>query len=356
MDRNRIVAVIMAGGEGTRFWPRSRRSRPKQFLAFDGEKTLLQLSVERLEGLVPKEQILVITGREHVELAREVSGLPERCIIGEPCLRDTAPCIGLGARLAESLRDDAVMVVLCADHLISPTDRFQADLLRAAELAADNDVLVTLGLRPDRPATGYGYIETGDAVDDQQPAARKVVRFREKPDLESARRFVLAGKFLWNSGMLAFRPETVLKGLAECRPDVHGKLMEIGDPWDAAEVERIYEQIPRISIDFAVLESAPNKMVVEASFDWDDLGTFEAVARHAESRGHGNLSRGLATFYESSGTLVDNDDGGLVVVAGVEDLLVVRTEDAVLVMPRKESEGVKAVVKEIEKQGLERFL
>ena len=215
---------------------------------------------------------------------------------------------------------------------------------------------MTLGLRPDRPATGYGYIETGDPVDDQRPVARRVVRFREKPDLETARRFVLAGRFLWNSGMLTFRPATVLNGLRECRPDVYTRLLEIGDPWDAAAVERVYAQMPSISFDFAVLESAPNKIVIEASFDWDDLGTFEAVARHAEERDGGNLSRGQVAFLDSTATLVDNDAEGLVVVSGVKDLLVVRTADAVLVMPRKDAEAVKGVVKNLERQGFENYL
>ncbi len=356
MDVQRIVVVIMAGGEGTRFWPRSRRALPKQYLSFDGTTSLLRQTVERLAGFVAPEQTFVITGAEHVPLAREHSGLPERSVIGEPKGRDTAACIGLGARLARSIRDDAVLVVLSADHLIDPVAAFRQTLTRAADLASTSEALVTIGLRPDRPATGYGYIEVGERADDGLPPAHRVVSFREKPELEVARRFLLAGNFLWNSGMFAFRTDAIQGALARHLPELSAGLESIHDPFDQEELRRVYPGLPKISIDYGVLEPAPNKLVVEATFEWDDLGTFEAVARHATRAGDGNLARGEAAFVDAKGTLVDNDCEGIVVVSGLDDVLVVRTRDAVLVLPRKDAEKVKDIVKELRKQGRDRWL
>jgi len=356
MDEKRIVALVMAGGGGTRFWPRSRRLRPKQFLAFEDERSLLALTVDRLSGLVPPEQTLVITGKQHVDLAARETNLPPASIVGEPCLRDTAACIGYGALLARSIREDAVMLVTPADHIISPTDRFQAIVRRAAEIAASSNVLVTIGLRPHRPATGYGYIETGERIDDARPSARKVVRFCEKPDQETARRFLLAGRYVWNSGMLVFTPNVMLDAIKKHLPELHAGLMSIKDPFDAGEVARVYEELPRISIDFGVLEKAEDKVVVEADFEWDDVGTFEALARHREPDAENNVARGEAVFVDSKGSLIDNDAEGLVVVCGLDDVLVVRTQDAVLVIPRKDAERVKEVVARLEELGRERFL
>jgi len=353
MQTDRIIAVIMAGGGGTRFWPRSRKSMPKQFLSFDGQGSLLRQTVERLDGLVARERILVVTGAEHVELARDHAGIPDENVIGEPCGRDTAPCVGVGTLVARGMRDDAVVVVLAADHMIGPIEEFQASIRRAAEIAADTGALVTMGLRPDRPSTGYGYIETGDRLDDEVPTAHQVARFREKPDLETARRFVQAGRYLWNSGNLAFTTTAMLSSIETHLPELHGKLMAMSNPRDPEELARVYPEIDGISIDYGVLEKADDVKVVEATFDWDDVGTFEAVARHAIKYGDGNLARGDALFLESKGSLIENDGDGLVVVSGLDDVLVVRTGDAVLVMARKDAEGVKQIVKAVEDAGFD---
>ena len=356
MEKERIVALIMAGGGGTRFWPRSRRSRPKQFLSFESQESLLALAVGRLAGMVKPEQTLVITGRDHVTLAREHTGLPISSIIGEPCRRDTAACIGYGALLARRLHEDAVVIVLPADHLINTKEQFQEVMLRAAELADSTANLVTIGLRPHRPSTGYGYIETGEPVDDRRPVGRTVIRFTEKPDLEAARRFVLAGSFLWNSGMLVFRTGTMLEALEEHLPELHSGLMSIVDLDDQDEMARVYAALPQISIDFGVLERARDTIVVEAGFEWDDVGTFEAVARRAEKDSHGNQARGEASFVGCSGNLVENDAEGLVVISDVDDLLVVRTQDALLIIPRKDSERVKEAVRHLEETNRSKYL
>jgi mannose-1-phosphate guanylyltransferase len=352
MDRQRLVVAIMAGGGGTRLWPRSRRIEPKQFVApHAGGDSLLRLTVRRLEGLVPPERILVICGQGHVDLAREHSGLPAEAVIAEPEGRDTAACIGFGARHALRLGDDAVLVVLPADHLIEPREEFQATLLRAAALAAERGVVATIGLPPTHPATGYGYIDRGEPLDDRTPAAFAVRSFKEKPDPDTAREYLARGHYLWNSGIFAFEARTILAAIARHLPDLSEGLMSMADVTDPAEVARVYPTLPRISIDYGLMEKVDDAVVVAAGFSWDDVGSFESLGRYAERRGDRNLSRGEAEFIEASGCLVDNDAPGLVVVSGLEDVLVVRTRDAVLVLPRSQSEMVKKIVEELGQRG-----
>jgi mannose-1-phosphate guanylyltransferase len=351
MDSSRLVALIMAGGGGTRFWPRSRKSRPKQFLNFSGDDSLLRATVKRLEGLVPPERTLLITGADQAKLAREHSGLPDASIIGEPQKRDTAACIGLGALIASKMREDAVLIVLSADHLIRPADAFRASMERAAALAVEHRAIVTVGLRPNRPATGFGYIEFGKRIDEAQPAAFSVTTFHEKPDAETAGMFLRAGSFLWNSGIFVFTVPVILDAIKQHLPELHAGLMKIRDPRDAAELARVYPTLLKTSIDYGVLEHAKNQIVVEAPFQWDDVGTFEAVARYATPDASGNGCRGDVIAIDSKNTFVDNDAKGVVVLYGVEDLLVVRTADVVLVIPRKHAEKVKDLVDKLEKGG-----
>ncbi len=352
MDPKRLVAIIMAGGSGTRFWPRSRRDRPKQFLSFSGEDSLLATTVKRLDGLVAPEQTFVITGAVHAKLALEHTGLPPSSIIAEPERRDTAACIGLGAKLAESVRKDAVMVVLSADHLIEPAASFRETLLRAAELADTHDSLVSIGQRPTRPATGFGYIELGKRVDDRTPVGFEVTSFREKPDIERARRFLQAGNFLWNCGIFAFTAKGILASMRQHLPELAAGLDKITDPRDPASIDKAWVSLPKISIDYGVFEKATNRLVVESTFRWDDVGTFEAIARYRVPDAQGNVARGDAMFLDvAKNCLVDNDAGGLVVVSGVSDIAVVRSGDVVLIVPRKDLESVKNVVDRLAKDG-----
>jgi mannose-1-phosphate guanylyltransferase len=351
MDSSRLVALIMAGGGGTRFWPRSRSSRPKQFLSFSGDDSLLRATVKRLAGLVPPDRTLVITGAAQAQLAREHTGLPIASIIGEPDKRDTAACIGLGALVARQLREDAVLLVLAADHLIGPTDAFQSCMRRAADLAAQHQAIVTVGLRPTRPATGFGYIEFDRRLDDLQPAAFAVKTFHEKPDGETASMFIRAGRFLWNSGIFVFTVPVILDAIKTHMPDLYAGLMRIRDPRSAAELRAVYPSLVKMSIDYGVLEKAGNQIVVEAGFQWDDVGTFDAIARYATPDAQGNASRGDVVALDSRGNLVDNDAKGVVVLSGVSDLLVVRTDDVVLIMPRRNSEAVKDLVERLRHEG-----
>jgi mannose-1-phosphate guanylyltransferase len=351
MDSSRLVALIMAGGGGTRFWPRSRKARPKQFLCFSGEDSLLRATVKRLEGLVPPERTLLIVGADQAKLAREHSGLPPASIIGEPEKRDTAACIGLGALLAGKMREDAVLIVLSADHLIQPADAFRDSMKRAAALAVEHRAIVTVGLRPNRPATGFGYIEFGKRIDEAQPAAFSVTTFHEKPDAEMAGVFLRAGSFLWNSGIFVFTVPVILDAIKQHLPDLYAGLMKMRDPRDPAELARVYPTLIKTSIDYGVLEHAKNQIVVEAPFQWDDVGTFEALSRYLPLDAGGNVSRGDVVAIDARNNVVDNDAKGLVVVSGVSDLLVVRTDDVVLIVPRKQAEKVKDIVDKLDKGG-----
>jgi mannose-1-phosphate guanylyltransferase len=351
MDPSRLVALIMAGGGGTRFWPRSRTLRPKQFLRFRGDDSLLQATVKRLRGLVPPERTLLITGADVAALAREHSGLPASSIIGEPEKRDTAACIGLGALVASRVRPDAILLVLAADHLIEPAESFHACMRRAAELADEHGAIVTVGLRPTRPSTGFGYLEFGKRIDDRQPAAFAVKTFHEKPDLETAGLFLRHGSFLWNSGIFVFRPAVILEAIERHLPALHAALTTIRDPRNEAELRRVYPTLEKQSIDYGVLEKAQNQIVVEADFQWDDVGTFDAIARYARPDAHGNVARGEVVAMDARNTLVDNDAKGVVVLSGVSDLLVVRTDDVVLILPRKSAQSVKDVVQRLAREG-----
>jgi mannose-1-phosphate guanylyltransferase len=351
MDSSRLVALIMAGGGGTRLWPRSRKSRPKQFLQFAGEDSLLRATVKRLDGLVPPERTLLITGADQAKQAREHSGLPEASIIGEPEKRDTAACIGLGALLARRMREDAVLIVLSADHLIRPADAFRASMRRAADLAVENGAIVTVGLRPTRPARGFGYIEFGKRVDASQPAAFSVKTFHEKPDAETASMFLRAGTFLWNSGIFVFTVPVILGAIEKHLPELYAGLAKIRDPRNADELARVYPTLLKQSIDYGVLEKAENQIVVEAPFEWDDVGTFDALSRHVKPDRDGNVCRGEAVTLDARNNIVDNDAKGLVVLSGVSDLLVVRTGDVVVITPRSQAEGIKDVVTKLEQGG-----
>jgi mannose-1-phosphate guanylyltransferase len=244
-----------------------------------------------------------------------------------------------------------VLIVLSADHLIQPDDAFRASMARAAALAVEHRAIVTVGLRPNRPATGFGYIEFGKRIDEAKPSAFAVTTFHEKPDAETAGMFIRAGSFLWNSGIFVFTVPVILDAIKEHLPELYAGLKSLEDPRDAAELARIYPTLVKTSIDYGVLEHAKNQIVVEASFEWDDVGTFDALARYLRPDANGNAVRGDAIAIDAKNNLVDNDGKGVVVLSGVSDLLVVRTDDVVLIVPRKQAEKIKDIVDKLEKEG-----
>jgi mannose-1-phosphate guanylyltransferase len=352
-----LYAVIMAGGIGSRFWPRSRRAHPKQFLDVFGTASLIQNTFGRLQPLVEPEHVLVVTNEAYVEKTREhLPAVPPENILGEPVARNTAPCIALAAARLLAEDPDATMVVLPADHLIANVGAFH-DVLRTAVDAAQDGALVTIGIRPTHPETGYGYIQfdadgdTDGVADDgpaEAPRAHRVLSFAEKPDLHTAERFLDAGDFLWNSGMFIWRADAILAAMERHLPDVWRVFAPLADAFGTDRqqeaVADAYERSPKISIDYGVMERADNVLVVPGSFGWSDVGDWRAVHDLADKDDAGNRAEGNVILQDTARSFARSADGRLLVLVGMEDALVVDTGDAVLVCHREQAQKVKDVV------------
>jgi mannose-1-phosphate guanylyltransferase len=342
-------AVIMAGGIGSRFWPASRKERPKQFLDVFGDGTLIQNTVARLQGLIPPERCLIVTHDRYVEQTRkQLPAVPDENILAEPISRNTAPCITYAATTLADRDPDATMVVLPADHVIGNVERFHETLEVALEAAQDPDALVTIGIEPTYPATGYGYIqydsEESDENEDLQ--AYPVRTFAEKPDQSTAERFIDSGDFLWNSGMFIWRADTILEQVERHLPDAHNAFEPVrkaGDGVDEETLTQAFQDSPRISIDYGVMEQADTVYVVPGSFEWNDVGDWRAVYDLSEKDEHGNVIEGNVIMQDSSRCYVQAGDR-LVVLVGIHDSVVVDTDDAVLVCNRDSAQQVKQVV------------
>lgn len=344
-------AVIMAGGAGTRLWPLSRADRPKQLLKLGGRSSLLRQSYERLATLLPPEAIYVITGRDHLALvAQELPELPAANLFGEPVGRDTANAVGMAAAILQQRDPQAVMGVFTADHVITPIDSFAAAVAAAFDLADRHaDALVTMGIRPTRPETGYGYVKRGLRVAD---GVFEVERFTEKPDAERARRYVDSGGYYWNSGMFTWRVDTVLGQLAEHLPQSHAGLCQIAAAWDTherdARLEAIYPGLEKISIDYAVMERAPRVLVVEMSCDWVDVGSWTALEAVMDADGDGNvLAARRAVNLASRGNVLVSQDDHLIATLGVEDLVIVHAPDATLICSKGYAQDLKKLVAKV---------
>lgn len=355
--------TIMAGGAGTRFWPASRNQNPKQLLNLTGERSMIQSTVDRLGDLCDPQNILVVTNELLVDAIREqLPGVPAESIIGEPAKRDTAPCVGLAAAWIMSADPDATMVVMPADHVISPDSVFQ-DALRHAESVVDADpsAIVTFGIQPNYPAEVFGYIERGDAISDQALPTFDVVRFREKPDAETAKQFLEAGTFYWNSGIFVWKAKTIWEALQKHQPEMCGHLSAIADAIGSdsfAEVLRKeFTAIKGTSIDYAVMERYENVKVIEAPYRWDDLGNWTAVPRQRGVDDQGNTVDAERTItLDTSNTIIRSDDDHLIVTLGMEDCIIVRTADATLIANRNNEAAIKQVVKELEDRGWNEYL
>lgn len=349
-----VHVAILAGGSGTRFWPASRAARPKQMLPLAGASPLLRETYERLAGWVPDERIGVITAARHVDAVREL--LPELSstnVIGEPRARNTAAACALACHWAASLDPDAVVVILPADHVIRPPEELQSVLDAAARRAHAAGSLLTLGLRPRFAATGYGWIRTGDAVDESLGhTVHEVVRFEEKPVRERAERFLADGGYLWNLGMFAWRAETFLAELATHQPGVAEPLETYAaavrsGATQATALADAFDRCTSISVDHGVLEHSNRVECVPCEFDWDDVGSFAALRRHTAPDADDNVALGPLVALETRGCTTWTQDDGLVALLGVADLVVVHTPDVTLVAPRGREEEVKRLVAEL---------
>lgn len=359
-----LHAIVMAGGSGTRFWPASRAHLPKQLLPLAGEKSLLVDTVERLNGLIPPERTLVVTSERLEEVVHEqLPSVPAAGIVGEPCKRDTAPCVALAALLVTRDDPDATMAVMPSDHVIRPEQAFRDAILQAADLVEQAPGrLVTFGIPPTYPAESFGYIERGEPLADACGAARafSVCRFREKPPASVAEEYLAAGTFLWNAGIFVWKAATILAAMRERQPECMQHLEKIVEHWDTADRRRVFAEefaaIKGISIDYAVLEHATDVAVIEAPFGWDDLGGWSAVARQRGTDAEGNTIAGRHLGITTTDSIVQTADDHLVVTVGLENILVVHTPDATLVADRSREEAVRKVVAELESRGWDAYL
>ena len=353
-----LHAVIMAGGSGTRFWPLSRALRPKQLLDFAGGRTMIQATVDRFGDLVGTDRTWIVTNRILTEIiAEQLPQLSPQKIVGEPCKRDTAAAIGLAAMLVLKEDPEATMVVCPSDHLIEPAAAFQTAIRQAAQLVdQEPSRLVTFGIKPTYAAESFGYIERGQPVAN----AFEVLRFREKPAKTIAEEYLAAGNFYWNSGIFVWKAKTILAALLRYEPEMHARLQTIGAasgrPEFAATIDREFTAIRGKSIDFAVMEHYRPVIMIEAPFRWDDVGSWQALAR---ARGHdaeGNTFVGKHIGIRTRDSIVRTSDEHLVVTLGVDGLIVVHTPDATLVASKNEEEAIREVVKALEERGWREYL
>ncbi len=354
-------AVIMAGGRGERFWPRSRMAKPKQFLNLIGEKTMLQLTVERIKDLVGISDTYVVAGAEFKEIIlAQVPQLPEENIIIEPFGRDTAAAIGLAALILGQKNPREVMIVLPADHYIGNVPHFQEVLRSAAATAGRGDKIVTLGITPHSPETGYGYIHCGELADNFAgiPAYR-AVRFMEKPDRARALEFLSSGAYLWNSGMFVWRID-IIRGMIEKHlPSLAEGLKEIEDTLGTnlhpKTVEKVYSGLTKVSIDYGIMERADSVFVIPCDFGWDDIGSWTALERYIEKDEDGNFLQGEGVLLDTVNTYVTSKDK-TVALLGVKDLIIINDYDSLLICHKNRAQEIKKVVQALNDQGFDKVL
>lgn len=352
--KTRRYAVVLAGGVGTRFWPWSREAKPKQLLALTSDRSMLAETVERLKGIVPASNVFVVTARRYRRAVLEACpGLDPTCVLGEPVGRNTAAAIAWATLEVRRRAPDAVVAVLSADHRIDDARSFGRDLVRAFELADSTKNLVTFGIRPTSPATGYGYLKAGRALGG---GALAVEAFVEKPNLAKARRYVAGGRHYWNSGMFVWRVDAIWRELLRHLPELSASLERLDGRRRRAGIpgrllDEAWPKLPSISIDYGVLEKSEAVVMLPASFSWADIGSWDAAASLWPSDRHGNASRDPLLALEAGGNIVATR-GKPVVLLGVEGLVVVDAGDALLVCARERSQDVRTVVDRLAAAGL----
>jgi mannose-1-phosphate guanylyltransferase len=345
--------LILAGGSGERFWPLSRKARPKQLLSLFGGDTLLGGTLRRLDGLVPAKNILILTNAEQEAAVRALAAdVPAENIIAEPAKRDTAAAIALGVGWVAARDTEATMIVLPADHLIKDAAGFQKTLTTAVAAARQTGDLVTVGIQPTWACPGFGYVECGDRVALRDvsggPAVHEVRSFREKPNAELAEQFVRQGNFRWNAGMFIWTIPAILSALRRHAPELGSFVTRIHSGENFAKMlGSVFPTLPKISIDYAVMEKAGRVLMVESAFDWDDVGSWTAVAKYLADQGAGNVGNCDVSAIDSSGSIVFSSQKRRVALLGVSDLIVIDTPDALLVCSRHEAERIKQIVAKV---------
>jgi mannose-1-phosphate guanylyltransferase len=350
-----IYAVIMAGGQGTRLWPQSRECNPKQLWEILDGKSMLQDTVDRIAPVISPQHILIITG-EHLydQICTQLPQLPSRNIILEPMGRNTAPCVGLAALYINN--PDACMAVLASDHVIRDKEEFRRILGIAVDVASQGENLVTFGIKPTGPETGFGYVRRGEEI---RSEVYKVRQFTEKPDFPTAQQFIASGEYYWNSGMFVWKVSTLMSMIERYLPDLYQGLMRIkpaiGTPDEQHVIVEVFDELESISIDYGIMEKADTTYVVPGDFGWNDVGSWAALPEVWGTDQEGNSCKGNVITLDSHGNIVHNR-AGLVALIGIENLIVVKVDDIVLVCAKDQAQKVREIVDKLKTQGMTEYL
>ena len=347
-------AVIMAGGTGTRFWPKSTSKHPKQFLKLFGKETMIQQTVNRLAPDINSENVLVVTNADYIPFVEnQLPSVPAHQIIGEPVARNTAPCVAAAAAILHKIDPESTMIVLPADHKIEDRKTFLDVLKGAGDLAGETESLITIGIRPNRPETGYGYIQYNS--DKKKNAgnysAYSVENFTEKPDLETAKKFVKSGDYVWNSGMFIWKTSAILNAFEKYLPEIYDLTQTlVRSDMSDEDIEGFYDACPSISVDYGIMEKAENVHVIPAEFGWNDVGSWRSVHDLSDKDEQNNaLDPEHTVALNSKSNLVQSNSGKQVVLIGVDNLAVVETDDAIMVLNLDHDQDVKKVVEQFKK-------
>ena len=357
----KIYSLIMAGGSGTRFWPRSKTVKPKQYLNLFGDESLLQSTIKRFSTFTETENIYVVSGKSQAEvLEKQTPMLPRANLIYEPVGKNTLPCIGLAAMFAERENPQGVMVVTPADHLIENDELFRDTVLAAVKIAEDLNGIVTIGITPTYPATGYGYVQVESEIGAYNNVNRfKVQRFVEKPCQKIAAEYLEQGGFYWNSGLFIFKINVFLEAVRQFAPALYNNLRkiqeDIGNPTFEHTLESVYQTVENISIDYGIMEFAENIYLVEGNFVWNDLGSWESVYLTSEKDENGNAGAGEAVIVDSKNSYIYSETG-VIALVGLDDVIVVQDGNTTLVCKRDKAEEIKKVVDRLKAEGKNQYL
>jgi len=351
----------MAGGSGTRFWPRSKTAKPKQYLNIFGDDSLLQSTIKRFSTFTEAENIYIVSGKSQATVLEEQTPmLPKNNLIYEPVGKNTLPCIGLAAMFAEKENADGIMVVSPSDHLIENDELFKDTVLAAAKIADEKDGIVTIGITPTYPATGYGYVQTAENITGSEKINQfKVERFVEKPNESTATEYLKQGGFYWNSGLFVFKISVFLDAVKEFAPELYADLRKIqadlGNPSFGQTLDTIYRAVESISVDYGIMEHAKNIYLVEGNFHWNDLGSWESVYLADEKDKNGNAGSGESIFLDTKNSYVYSEKG-LVAVVGLEDVIVVQDGNTTLVCKRENAEDIRKIIDQLKSENKNQYL
>lgn len=354
----KIYGVIMAGGGGTRFWPLSRKEKPKQFLNLSGNDTMVMDTIKRLCRVADKEDIFVVTGENFVPSTVEATSSILRAdhILGEPAARNTAACIGYAAMEIIKKYGDGVMCIAASDHFIRNEEEYERVMKRAAALAEEKNALITIGIKPTFPSTGYGYIRSDRNTEEDYYA---VEEFVEKPDLERATEYLESGRYAWNSGMFVWKASLILEYFKELLPDIYTHLVTIGDVMGTKRekevIAQVYPIIPKISIDYGIMERAKGVLMVEGDFGWNDVGSFDALEEIYDKDENGNVVLANGCLIDTKDCILYSNGEKLVATLGVNDLIIAQTKDIILVCDKKRAQDIKLFPEKLAESGKDNF-